>query len=362
MTRFPTVDFGTAPEEDALTEMLQSFLDKIRPATIADRAGRVDRGAWQSLGKDLGIIGLGVSTEQGGPGGTLADAVILSREAGRACSPLPVLSLTPVTALLAAVGHDALHQVVAGDCLVAAAGLAPAAEPPVSATFTAGGVRIGGRVPAVLAGESADMLLVLARSPEGMVVVLAESAAPGHRAREAASLDLSRQWSEHTFEDTPATLLLPPGHEALMSDALDLARISATADLVGVAESALREAVAYSTVRYQFGRAIGSQQAVKHRNVDMSISVERAAAALDYAVRAPEQWRRLASLVAIACATQVAVEVTCGAIQVLGGIGMTWEHVAHLRMRRALADQAAFGTPQQHRREISDLLWPAGSA
>jgi alkylation response protein AidB-like acyl-CoA dehydrogenase len=362
MTRFPPVDFGTAPEEDALTEMLQSFLDKTRPTTIADRPGRVDRSAWQSLGRDLGVLGLGIGIDQGGPGGTLADAAILSREAGRACSPLPVISLAPVTALLAAADHDALHQVVAGTALVAVAGLAPPADPPITATITAAGVRIGGRAPAVLAGESADMLLALARSPEGMVVVLADSAAPGHRAREATSLDLSRQWSEHTFEDTPATLLLPPGQEALVSDALDLARISATADLVGVAESALQEAVAYSKVRYQFGRAIGSQQAVKHRGVDMSISVERAAAALDYAVRAPEQWRRLASLVAIACATQVAVDVTCGAIQILGGIGMTWEHIAHVRLRRALADQAAFGRPQQHRRDIADLLWPAGSA
>jgi alkylation response protein AidB-like acyl-CoA dehydrogenase len=362
MTRFPTVDFGSTPEQDALTEILESFLGKTRPAVIADRAGRLDRGAWQALGGDLGVIGLGIGTEQGGPGGTLADAAILSREAGRACSPLPVLSIAPVTGLLAAAGHDALPDVINGITLVALAGLAPTADPPVTATLNASGVRLGGRVPAVLAGASADLLLVFARCPEGPVVALVERTAPGHRAREATSLDLSRQWSEHAFDDTPATLLLPLGHDAQLSDALDLARISAAADLVGIADSALQDAVAYAKVRYQFGRAIGSQQAIKHRSVDMSIAVERAAAALDYAVRAPEQWRRLAALIAIACATQSAVEVTGGAIQIFGGIGMTWEHIAHVRMRRALADQAAFGTSQQHRREMADLLWPAGSA
>jgi alkylation response protein AidB-like acyl-CoA dehydrogenase len=362
MIRFPTVDFSSDPEQDALAEMLEDFFGKRRPPALADRAGPLDRGAWRALGSELGVLGLGISTDQGGPGGTAAHAALLDREAGRACSPLPVLTLAPVTALLAAAGHEALQRVIDGTALVAIAGLTPPPEPPVSATLTTDCARLTGQVPAVLAGASADMLLVLADSPDGTVVVLVGSDAAGHKAREAISLDLSRPWSQHSFQDTPAEVVVPPGRETLVAAALDVARISATADLVGIAESALQDAVEYSKVRYQFGRAIGSQQAIKHRCVDMSVAVERAAAALDYAVRAPAQWRHAASLVAIACATQTAVDVTCGAIQVLGGIGMTWEHIAHVRMRRAFADMAAFGTPQQHRRELTSLLWPYSNA
>jgi alkylation response protein AidB-like acyl-CoA dehydrogenase len=362
--RLPPVDFGTEPERDALTEMLHSYFGKrTRTSPAPDRAGPVDRHEWRALGADLGVLGLGVPAEAGGAGGSLADSAVLGREAGRAGSQLPVLSLAPVTTLLAAGGDELLGAVVSGTTLVGIAGLAPAAAVLVTATLGAARhARIDGRVPAVLAGASADTLLVVAQAATDRVVVAVEAGASGHSAREAESLDLTRQWSEHTFDAVPGRVVLPPEQASVLAGALDVARVAAAADLVGIAEAALHDAVEYAKVRFQFGRAIGSQQAIKHRSVDLSIAVERAAAALDYAVGAPLEARRQAALVALTCATQTAVEVTSGAIQIFGGIGMTWEHPAHLRLRRALADQAAFGTPQHHRREIAQLLWPVPGA
>jgi alkylation response protein AidB-like acyl-CoA dehydrogenase len=135
--------------------------------------------------------------------------------------------------------------------------------------------------------------------------------------------------------------------------------ISAAADQVGICLYMMDTAIEYAKIRYQFGRAIGSQQAIKHRIVDMSLWAERASAALDYAARnSAHDTGHLTSLAALECCTRAAAEVTTSAIQVLGGIGMTWEHAAHLYLRRALSNQALFGAPRLIRHEIADLLWP----
>jgi acyl-CoA dehydrogenase len=135
--------------------------------------------------------------------------------------------------------------------------------------------------------------------------------------------------------------------------------IATAADQVGICLFMVDAAVAYAKVRFQFGRAIGAQQAIKHRLVNMSLAAERASAALDFAARnAAHDTAHLTSLAALECCTRAALEVTTGAIQVLGGIGMTWEHPAHLYLRRALGNQALFGAPRVIRHELADLLWP----
>jgi alkylation response protein AidB-like acyl-CoA dehydrogenase len=361
MTTLAPVEFDTTPERQALSEMLRDFFSKESAGPPADVAGPVDRASWKMLGSDLGVLGLDVAENLGGGGGATADAAELYREAGRACSSLPLLAFAPVSALLAAAGHELLSDILRGATLASVVGVAPAAGSAVTATLSGSDVRLDGHVAAVLGGASADVLIVVAEGADGDVVALVDGSAAGHSARAATSFDLSRQWSQHTFDAVTGKLVTFPAGQPDVNAAADIARIAAAADLVGIAEAAIEEVVEYAKIRYQFGRAIGSQQAIKHRIVDMSISVERAIATLEYAVRAPDVSRSLGGLIALESATTAGVQVCTDAIQILGGIGMTWEHVGHIRLRRVLANQAAFGTPEQHRHAIAAALWPVQS-
>jgi alkylation response protein AidB-like acyl-CoA dehydrogenase len=356
---FPPVDFMITHEQAALASTLRSFFHSraFEPAQL--RTPDLDRVGMRVLGTELGVLGLDVPAAAGGPGGELSDAVLLGIEAGRGLSGLPLIA-TDVACLTLAVSTDELlNPVLSGDHVMSVAGLRMS-DRCLTATRDANAFHLDGSCATVVGAADSDAVLAFADSEEGPVVLAVERGTRGHSVAGAQSLDLSREWTMHNFAGTPARVVLAPRATTVHQPAIvDRVRIAIAADQVGIAEAVMTISLEYAKIRYQFGRAIGSQQAVKHRLVDMSISVERARAAVEYAARitAPDL-RTTATLTALACANRGATEVCRAAIQVLGGIGMTWQHPAHLYLRRATVNRAIF--PDVHR-QLAELLWePCG--
>jgi alkylation response protein AidB-like acyl-CoA dehydrogenase len=353
-TASPPVDFIPTEEQDALREAIASLLGRSVPAPVYGKVATVDRTQLQALGGQLGVLGLDVPEEHGGPGGTLADSVVLNVEAGRALSSLPLATYSAVSWLLAAAGDDLLEPSLTGSALVGLAGL----PEPTAITASPSGDRVTLDGPcAASLGSEVDGLLVIARSADGLVVVAVDEPAAARLQNRVASLDLSRPWTSYHFDATPGRILdVGP---SVVQEALGRAMVATAADQVGICLQSVDDAIAYAKIRYQFGRSIGSRQAIKHRLVDMSLATERATAAVEYAAGSFEQGSEAAiPLAALETATSAALEVTAGAIQVFGGIGMTWEHRAHLYLRRALSNQVLFGPPTVLRRRLAQALWP----
>jgi alkylation response protein AidB-like acyl-CoA dehydrogenase len=183
----------------------------------------------------------------------------------------------------------------------------------------------------------------------------------GHEVTPLQSVDLTRRTSRHTFDDASGRLLVAPERgDEVVERVCDLAAIALAAELSGVARSVLDATVAYAKDRYQFGRPIGSFQAIKHRCVDMLVKADAIRTAAIYAAWSstqPDHDLAADASLAFAVAAEGAVEVTGWAIQIFGGIGMTWEHPAHLYFRRAAAAEALLGSVGSHRERLARRLW-----
>jgi alkylation response protein AidB-like acyl-CoA dehydrogenase len=174
------------------------------------------------------------------------------------------------------------------------------------------------------------------------------------------SLDITRPIGRISFHDAPATLVVGPASAGrVLAEVNDKAAVILAAEMVGGAAAALDQSVSWSLERTQFGRQIGSFQAIKHMCADALVEIETARVLTNYAAWAIEETAPDRSVVA-SMAKQAASDAFCLAagnnIQIHGGIGFTWEHSAHLYFRRAKASSVLFGTPQRHRDRIADLL------
>jgi alkylation response protein AidB-like acyl-CoA dehydrogenase len=220
------------------------------------------------------------------------------------------------------------------------------------------GSRLTGRVSSVAGALEADVLLVPAVGRDGTSV---HAALVGDATiTPVTSLDMTRQLADVTFENTAGErVLTAPAGPAAVRRGLETGAALLASEQVGIAQWCLATTVAYLKERRQFGRVVGGFQALKHRLADLYVATESAAAAARYAavttaVEDPD--RAVARAVASAFCGDVAVRAAEEAIQLHGGIGMTWEHPAHLYLKRAKADQIAFGTPGFHRAQLAELV------
>ncbi|MBF6619886.1 MAG: acyl-CoA/acyl-ACP dehydrogenase [Patulibacter sp.] len=316
--------------------------------------------------RELGLPGLLIDEVHGGAGvelGLLADVLAI---AGRRLVGGPLLPTAIATLVVDRLGHDddraaLLPPIAAGERTAALALHDDLRSPVTFACRRPSRVRLSGTRTAVVDGLHADQLLVPVRSGERWLVTLVAADADGLSRRALPPFDLTRRIAELRFADTPAVVL---GEQVIEDEAwqrvLDIATVLVAADATGAAAEAADRAVAYAGERQQFGRPIGSFQAVKHRLARAHVDVESAHAAIEHAVSrlagpaddAPEGDpdarvsttapgpRAAATALAGLRAFRVAAEVTRDAIQVHGGIGFTWEHDAQLFHRRALADAA----------------------
>ncbi|NMO91632.1 acyl-CoA/acyl-ACP dehydrogenase [Actinomycetospora sp. TBRC 11914] len=326
-----------------------------------ETAEPVDRALWRTLAAELGCAALPVAEELGGAGASWREAAVVAEELGRAVAPVPFLGCSVATALLLAVGErDLLAGLAGGDRIVALAVPAASApgEPLVPLAVDAD--RISGDVPGVLDAAAADVLLV----PAGGALYALDVTDPGVRVTPAVSLDMTRPIADVTL-DAATGRRLATG--AVVADAVAAAqRIGAVllaAEQLGVARRCLDEAVAYLRDRHQFGRPLGSFQALKHRAADLAVLITQACAVARYAADCAATGASdlpVAAALAQAHLSPTALRAAQECLQLHGGIGFTWEYVVHLFLKRATSQAIVLGTADRHRAALGELLGVPG--
>lgn len=328
--------------------------------TMASDAG-YDPALWQAMA-DMGIIGLVVDGEHGGIGAGAVELEMIMEEAGAHLLPGPLLSSAVLAAALVAASDDAaakarlLPEIASGErkatvALTGDTGSWTREGVTVRAKIDGDLVRLFGSASYVTAANVADTLLVVATTPEGLATFEVDPAAPGVVIEALESWDLTQRLSRVTLDAAPAVPLLGAGETAI-EYALTLARVALAGEQAGAARRIFEITIEYLKTRVQFGRPIGGFQAIKHMAADLLIEVESAtsaarAAAQAIADDAPDR-EILVNLASFACADAFS-EVAAAAIQMHGGIAFTWEHPAHLYLRRARADAQLFGSSDLYR-------------
>ena len=326
-----------------------------------------DAKIWARLGGELGVLGLSVPESDGGVGGTLVDQAVAVEELGAmlACGPLFGTVYLAIPALVAATSGPArdelLNELVEGRRTAAfAVADRAAAFDPAGVAVTASADTVTGTVDQVVDAGAADVLLVAAKGPDGVALYAVEADAPGVRRTPLATLDLTRPQANVEFTAAPARLIAGPDEASrVIAHALHVGAALLAVEQVGAARHLLDLSVEYAKSRLQFGRPIGSFQAVKHRLADVLVDVEHARSTAYHAVWALTDGSddpALATSIAQAVCSAALSHVATDTIQVHGGIGFTWEHQAHLYFKRAATDAALLGTAEQHRSRVAELV------
>ncbi|WP_029117190.1 acyl-CoA dehydrogenase family protein [Mycobacterium sp. URHB0044] len=336
-----------------------------------------DATVWTRLGTELGVLGLSVPEADGGVGGSLIDQAVAVEALGAslACGPVFGTVFLAIPALVAAssgpVRDGLLSELVEGrrTAAFAVADRAGAFDPSkVSVTAARSGEEwtLTGTVERVVDGSVADDLLVAADGPDGVALFAVAAAGPGVERTTLLTLDLTRPQATIRLSDAPARLVADPGEAPrVIEHALQVGSALLAVEQVGAAQHLLDLSVDYAKTRLQFGRPIGSFQAVKHRLADLLVDLEHARSAAYHAVWALTDGSDDPALVASmaqAVASAAFVRVATDTIQVHGGIGFTWEHQAHLYFKRATTDAALLGSPEQHRSRVAELVLDTASA
>ncbi|WP_110182272.1 acyl-CoA dehydrogenase family protein [Nocardioides solisilvae] len=364
-----STEFEWSEEQRTLRGVVADFCRRRPPAH--DGEPGFGRETWRALATGLSVAGLTVDPELGGAGASLLEAGVVAEELGRALLPTP---LVPTVGLaVTALAHcpqdpDAralLEQVAAGE-VVATAALADGAGhldprvPPLAAREEDGVWYVDGTSGFVLEGGVADVVLCHAAAGEDAepLLLLVHTDAPGLTREEVVPLDQGRTQAHLVFDGVPATRLATdrPATE-VVETALDAAAALLAAEQTGIARAMLDLSVEHAATRVQFGRAIGSFQAVKHRIADMYVAAEDARSTTYHALWALAEGGddpALASSLALTAATDAARQVTRGAVQVHGGIGFTWEHPAHRYLKAAQSNGTLLGGRRLHGRRLAE--------
>ncbi len=368
-------EFSFTDEQQQLRNAVRKFCtdnyDEQTVRSLMESDPPFDARQWGRLGAELGVLGMSVPEVDGGAGGTLVDQAVAVEELGAAlaCGPLFGTVYLAIPALVAASPSDT-RSALLGDLIEGArtaavavadrAGAFDAAALTVTATPADGGYALTGVADRVVDAGAADTLLVAAVAADGVVLLAVDTSAPGVRRTPLVTLDLTRPQATVEFTDAPAQLIAGPDEaERVITHALQVGSALLAAEQVGAAQHLLDLSVDYAKTRWQFGRPIGSFQAVKHRLADMLVDVEHARSAAYHAVWALTDGTddpAVAASIAQATASAALTRVAKDTVQVLGGIGFTWEHQAHLYFKRANTDAALLGSAEQHRARIAELL------
>jgi len=357
----------TPEERHALRESVHRLLrdassEQAVRATMETDTG-YDQALWQQLAQ-MGVVGLVIDEVYGGSGVGPLELEAVMEEVGAAllCSPL-LGSGVLAAGILQAFGDDAVNgrllpDIAAGTCIAAAVltgegGCWTPAGVGVDASAAQDGWLLQGEGSYVLHGQNADVLLVVANADDQLGLFEVAADAQGVSTTALPTFDHTLRLAKVGFSNAPAQRLqgAKPVWQAV-SEALDLTLVALAGEQAGGAQHCLDFTVEYAKTRIQFGRAIGSFQAIKHMAADLLLETESAiSAARNAAARLAEggdQVDEAVSLAAFACADAF-VTTTATSIQMHGGIAFTWEHPAHLYLRRARADAQLFGGSNQHR-------------
>ncbi len=390
--RLPDLTYTEQESElrSAVRSVLADRADFNAVLARTETADTYDTALWRTLAAEVGCAGLLIPESLGGAGASFREAAVVSEEVGRSVAPVPFLgsAILATVALLAvlegtggtggAAGPEAesarglLSDLAAGTTTAALA--VPFASVPgirVKPTVRVGppgppadrdadgSYRLSGTVSGVADALPADVLIVPGDGvPQGLFVVRADQ--PGLSRTPVVSLDMTRQLCDLRLDNALASRIAAgPRAELAAVAALQAGAAMLAAEQVGLADRALEITVAYAKQRYQFSRPIGSFQAIKHRMADWWVAVTQARAASRYAAAClAEQDPDTPVAVALAKAVCSDTAVLAGQemIQLHGGIGFTWEHPAHLFLKRAKSSSVALGTADRHRASLATLV------
>ena len=377
------MDIGFSEEQEMLRETARKFLDDECTTQFVRRLMATEEAItpefWGKLAEQ-GWLGILYPEEDGGSGLGLVDLVVLMEEIGRAVMPGPY----PATVLLggaaiAAAGSPAqrrewLPRIVAGEARTTLAVTEPnarwdAAGITLTARETRGGFALSGTKMFVPDAHLADVLVVAARSrdgstmEDGVSLFLVPKGAPGLTIRRLPSVDETRKLCEVTLDNVAvrASALLGELHQGWrpLARVTDRAAVALSAEICGTAQRVLDLTVDYAKLRVAFGKPIGTYQGVKHKCADMLVEIENARSLTYYAAWALDENEAetpMAVSMAKAAASDAGRKVCAAGIQLHGGIGMTWEHDLQLYLKRAKADEVAFGDATWHRERIARLM------
>jgi alkylation response protein AidB-like acyl-CoA dehydrogenase len=366
------MDFGLSEEQRQLKDSARAFLSGECPTTEVRKAMASDDGYPRKLygeAAKLGWNGLIVPEKFGGAGLGMLDMAMILEEAGYAAMPGPFLFSSVLAASALKLGGDdglnakwltplAEGKAVGTVAVVESAGSLDSADIATIAKQSDAGWRLDGVKMFVPYANVADFIVVAARSGSSQkpALFVVETKASGVKTRLLKNLDLTRRISTLELNSAPA-IALSGGHD-LFTKLVDVAAIAIAADSLGGMERALEMAVDYSKVREQFGKPIGSFQALKHAAAEIVADLEPARALVWYAAYAHDAGLPDASKAAAMAKARLCDIYTRGtdrAVLMHGGIGFTWEHDMHLWFKRARFNESYFGSPAYHRERVAAL-------
>jgi alkylation response protein AidB-like acyl-CoA dehydrogenase len=364
------MDFGLSEEQHQLKESARAFLSGECPTTFVRKVMASDDGypreLYDQIAK-LGWTGLIVPEKFGGAGLGMLDMAMILEEGGYAAMPGPFLFSSVLAAsALKLGGSDQLNskwltalaegKAIGTVAIVESAGSIDPVDIAAVATKAGAGWNLNGAKMLVPYANVADFIVVAAKGDAREVsLFVVDAKASGVTIRSLKNLDLTRRVSNVELKNVPAERL---AGDDLFAKLIDTAAIAVAADSLGGTERALEMAVDYSKVREQFGKPIGSFQALKHAAAEIVADVEPARAMLWYAAYAQDTGAPDASRVAAMAKARLCEIYSRGsdrAVLMHGGIGFTWEHDMHLWFKRARFNESYFGSPSFHRERVASL-------
>jgi alkylation response protein AidB-like acyl-CoA dehydrogenase len=369
------MQFAFTEEQEQLRSFVRQFLEEksseeaVRELMATEDG--YDPAVWSQMAEQLGLQSLIIPEEFGGQGFGWVELIVILEEMGRSllCAPFFSTAVLATSALMLADDADAaakyLPSIASGELIATVAITEENGrwdELGVTATATAdsGSWKLNGAKHYVIDGHLAGLVIVAARSAAGVSLFAVDGDAAGLTRTSLATMDQTRKQARLELSDTPAQLIGTDGAgwDTLVR-VLDRAAVGLAAEQVGGAQMVLDMAVDYAKVRVQFGRPIGSFQAIKHKCADMLLEVESAKSAAYYAAWCAaednDELPAMASLAKSYC-SEAYFHATAENIQIHGGIGFTWEHPAHLYFKRAKSSELLFGDPTYHRELLAERI------
>jgi alkylation response protein AidB-like acyl-CoA dehydrogenase len=369
------VNFAFSEEQEELRKTMRAFLEAKSPETAVreqmDTEQGYDPAVWSQMGAEMGLQGLIIPEEFGGSGYSYVELGVVLEEMGRSLLCAPFFSTVALAAntLLhagdAAAQKDYLPGIAGGETIATLAFTEPSGkwdETGITMKASKSGDKytLTGTKSFVLDGHVANLIIVAARTSGGVSLFAVDGDAKGLTRTSLSTMDQTRKQAKLDFAKTPARLIGTAGKGwDVLSTVLDLAAVALAAEQVGGAQKVLEMSVEYAKVRVQFGRPIGSFQAIKHKCADMLLEVESAKSAAYYAMWCASEMNdelpSVASLAKSYC-SEAYFHATAENIQIHGGIGFTWEHPAHLYFKRAKSSELLFGDPTYHRELLAQRI------
>ncbi len=350
---------------DTVREFLASTgtLDTVREASLTDAA--IDRDIWNGL-REMGLLGLHVPEEYGGAGYSFVETAIVFEELGRRVAPVPLLStVMAIQAILTAGSQEQktslIPSMASGEQMVSLAVFESAHDLDLvgaSATLGDHGWVLSGTKRYVIDAPNADMFVISATTKDGVGLFVVDALADGVTVTAIPSLDATRPLGEVTLDGVVVAAnarLVGSSGESAIRASLDVGVVAMAQEQAGGAQRCLEMATEYALTRHQFGRAIGSFQAVKHMCADMLVSVEHARSVASHAARSLDDHdeSRVAVPLAKSVCSDAYLQTAGNTIQVFGGIGFTWEHDAHLYFKRAKSTSLLLGSVDSYRDRLA---------